>query len=70
MDAHTDGVVYLSLEPHLRLFDAYKDIDEHQLKGRYVFKTNRDAFDFAANSIKKLLTENGFREDGNGEWKR
>ena len=63
-----DGIVYLTLEPHLHIFDAYKDIDTHQLKGKYVFKTNREAFDFAVNSLKSLLTKHGYQRNGDNEW--
>ena len=63
-----DGVVYLTLEPHLHLFAAYKDIDEHELKGRYRFKNNREAFDFAVKALEKLMTENGYHKESNGEW--
>ena len=65
-----DGVVYLTLEPHLHIFDAYKDIDEHELKGKYSFKTNREAFDFATNALKALLTKHGYERNGNNEWKK
>ena len=64
----TDEVVYLTLEPHLFLFDAYKLIDNHELKGKYTFKNNSESFDFAANSLKALLAENGYRKDDNGTW--
>ena len=64
----TDGLVYLTLEPHLHIFDAYKDIDEHELKGKYNFKTNREAFDFAVRALEKLMTEKGYRKEDNGEW--
>ena len=63
-----DGVVYLTLEPHLHIFDAYKDIDEHELKGKYSFKTNREAFDFATSALKALLTKHGYERNGNNEW--
>ncbi len=66
----TDGVVYLTLEPHLFLFDAYKLIDSHELKGKYTFKNNSESFDFAANALKALLLENGYERDGNGIWKK
>ena len=65
-----EGEVMLTLEPHLSVFFAYKSIDDHELKGKYTFKTTREAFDFAANALKKLLTENGYREDENGRWKK
>ncbi|MBQ8880005.1 MAG: hypothetical protein IJY69_04100 [Clostridia bacterium] len=57
----------LTLEPHLHIFDAYKDIDEHELKGKYNFKTNREAFDFAANALKALLTKLGYKRNQNNE---
>ena len=66
----TDGVVYLTLEPHLFLFDAYKLIDNHELKGKYTFTNNTESFDFATNALKALLTENGYVKDGNNEWKK
>ena len=66
----TDSVVYLTLEPHLFLFDAYKLIDNHELKGKYTFKNNSESFDFAATALKNLLTENGYKKDGNNEWKK
>ena len=70
VDKATDGIVFLTLEPHLKVFDAYKDIDEHELKNKYVFKTNREAFDFAASALKKLLTENGYERNCKNEWIR
>ena len=70
VDKATDEVIYLTLEPHLHIFDAYKDIDEHELRGKYVFKTNREAFDFAANTLKALLRKLGFERNGANEWVR
>ena len=64
-----DGVVYLTLEPHLHIFDAFKDIDDTELKGKYVFKTNREAFDFAVSALKALLTKLGYKET-DGVWKK
>ena len=70
VNEHTDAPVYLTLEPHLFLFDAYKAIDKHELKMNYTFKNNSESFDFAANALKNLLTENGYRKDANGAWKK
>ncbi len=64
----TDDVVYLTLEPHLFLFDAYKLIDEHALKGKYTFKDNKESFDCAVNALKNLLKEHGYERNGNNEW--
>ena len=63
-----NGSIYLTLEPHLMQFLAYKDIDHHELKGKYSFKTNREAFDFAVNALKALLKENGYSEVEYGTW--
>ena len=68
INEHTDDVVYLTMEPHLHIFSAYKDIDEHELKGRYTFNNNRESFDFAVNALKKLLVKYGYRKDENNQW--
>lgn len=64
-----DGEVMLTVEPHLSVFFAYKSIDDHELKGKHKFETTREAFDFAVNALKKLLIENGYREEC-GKWKK
>ena len=64
----TDGVVYMTLEPHLHIFDAFKDIDDTELRGKYTFKTQREAFDCAVSSLKALLTRLGYERNGNNEW--
>ena len=68
INENVDGTVYLTLEPHLHVFDAYKDIDEHELKGKYTFNSGREAFDFAVRALEKLLTERGYRRDENNQW--
>ena len=70
VDNATEEVVYLTLEPHLFLFDAYKIIDNHELKGKYTFNNNSESFDFAVNALKALLSENGYKKDGNNVWKK
>lgn len=70
VDKHTDDSVYLTLEPHLFLFDAYKGIDKHELKVKYTFNNNSESFDFAANALKRLLAENGYERTDGGIWKR
>lgn len=70
VNEHTEKPVYLTLEPHLFLFDAYKAIDRHELKMNYTFKNNSESFDFAANALKNLLTENGYRKDADGAWRK
>ena len=69
VDAATDDTVFLTLEPHLHVFEAYKRIDSHQLKNELSFETPDEAFDYAASSLKKLLTELHYHEE-NGLWKK
>ncbi len=64
INASTDRAIFLSVEPHLRVFDAYKSIDTHELRGKYTFETAGEAFDCAVTSLKKLLTEAGYTANG------
>lgn len=70
IDEKTDGDVYLTLEPHLHIFDAYKTIDEHELRGKYKFSSNEEAFAFAASALKNLLIKNKFTEGEDKKWTR
>ncbi len=70
VDEGTDETITLTLEPHLFSFTAYKSIDEHELRGRHSFINQREAFDFAANALKKLLTTLGFKEGDDHIWKK
>ncbi len=51
-----------TLEPHLRIFDSYKKIDNFELKTKFEFKTNIEAFTFAVKSLKELLVKAGYTE--------
>ncbi len=55
----------LTLEPHLAVFDGYAKIDDTVMKHRFNFKNNDEAFDAAANALKKIIFAAGYRE-GNG----
>lgn len=70
VNSHTDELVYLTLEPHLHIFGAYKDIDDHELKGKYQFNSGREAFDFAVGALEELLRKNGYEKDENAIWKK
>ena len=61
LDRITDDKV-LTLEPHLALFDAYKSIDNTEMKHEYVYNSAGEAFDTAVNALKKLLKEVGYKE--------
>lgn len=55
-----DGDTFLTLEPHLKVFDGLKDLEEEggtadKLKDDFTYETNREAFDVAANALKDCL---------------
>ena len=64
----TDDIVYLTLEPHLHVFEAYKNIDDHELVNEISYANQREAFDAAALALKELLTKHGYKEDNKGQW--
>ena len=53
----------LTLEPHLAVFDAYKNIDNTEMKHKYTYSSANEAFDAAVNALKLLLKEAGYREE-------
>lgn len=58
--------VVLTLEPHLRVFAGYAQIDHQEMKNKYTFKTNDQAFDAAADALKQLLCKNGYVQEKGG----
>ena len=56
-----DVDVVLTLEPHLRVFAGYSQIDASEMKNKYTYETNDQAFDAAVDAIKVLLTQNGYQ---------
>ena len=65
-----DGDVTLTVEPHLSVFAGYSDIDRHEMKNKYTFKSQDEAFDTAVGALKRLLYKQGYRIGGKNEWKR
>ena len=70
VDAATDALITLTIEPHLALFTAYKSIDTHELAGKDRFSTQGEAFDYAVSAIKGVLLKLGFKEGENGIWEK
>ena len=56
----------LTLEPHLKVFDGYGAIDNTEMKNRFEFKTNLDAFNCAVEHLKKLLIKVGYKQTEGG----
>lgn len=60
------GDKVLTLEPHLASFGAYKTIDDTEMKHRFHFATNTEAFDAAAAALKEILARAGYHEKNGG----
>ena len=59
----------LTVEPHLAIFDGFAQIDGSEMKHKFHFQSNGEAFDAAVNALKALLTAAGYREEkGTVEW--
>ena len=54
------------MEPHLAVFEGYAQIDGREMKNKYAYKTNGEAFDAAVSALKKLLYENGYEYKNGG----
>ncbi len=52
----------LTLEPHLRVFEGYSDIDDTEMKHEYTFKSANEAFDASVTALKKMLNDAGYQE--------
>ena len=56
----------LTLEPHLKVFDGYSDIDDTEMKTEFTFKSNEEAFDAAVNALKNVIAKNNYKEVNGG----
>lgn len=56
----------LTLEPHLMIFDGYAQIDSTEMKNKFHFETNDEAFDAAVAALKKLLAQQNYKEVNGG----
>ena len=70
VDAAMPGLVCLTVEPHLHIFDIYRKIDSHRLKTGVTFENSDDAFDCAIGSVKTMLTKLGYTEGEDSVWRR
>lgn len=61
-----DRDTVFTIEPHLKVFDGYGEIDGEEMRHRFHFTDGNEAFDAAVAAIKKLLTENGYKETNGG----
>ncbi len=61
-----DRDAIFTIEPHLKVFDGYAQIDGEEMKHRFHFTSGDEAFDAAVSAIKKLILENGYKETERG----
>ena len=61
-----DADVVLTLEPHLRVFAGYAQIDGTEMKNKFTFENNDQAFDAAVAALKELLLQNGYVQTKEG----
>ena len=53
----------MTLEPHLKVFEGFAEIDGTEMKNKYHFESNEAAFDAAVNALKGLLENAGYKYD-------
>lgn len=64
-----DKDIVLTVEPHLAVFSSFAQIDNSEMKLRYHFESNAQAFDAAVNALKNMLEQNGW-QGKNGEYRK
>jgi sugar phosphate isomerase/epimerase len=68
--AKKSGTKFLSVEPHLKVFDGLKLLrdDVSVMTEDYTYKTSEDAYDAAVDALKELLKSINYKEivEGNG----
>lgn len=52
---------FLTLEPHLTVFDGLQNLQSEELKHKYTFNSKEEAFDTAVNSLKEILKKEGLK---------
>jgi len=70
LETMTDKTIILTVEPHLKEFTGYNSIDSRSMKHDLHFEDSNESFDYAINSLKKMLTSLGYREEENHVWKK
>ena len=56
----------LTLEPHLRIFSGYAQIDHSEMKNKFAYESNDQAFDAAVDALKVILYQNGYVQANGG----
>ena len=52
----------MTLEPHLAVFSGYSQIDNFEMKNKFKFNSNEEAFDTAVKSLKEIFVALNYKE--------
>lgn len=66
VDMIGEGNTVLSIEPHLAVFDGYNEFDGTEMKNKFRYSSNREAFDAAVSAIKAVLIKAGYKYENGG----
>lgn len=56
----------LTVEPHLKVFKGYAEMDSSEMKNKFFFASNEVAFDAAVSALKDVLKSQGYKEVKDG----
>ena len=56
----------LTLEPHLAVFAGYSDIDNTEMKNKFKFASNNEAFDAAVKALVAVIEAEGYKKVDGG----
>lgn len=60
----------LAVEPHLKIFRGFSDLETGQLKTKYQYASNGEAFDAAVRHLKELLKKEGYVVTDSGDYEK
>lgn len=63
---YAHGNKTLTLEPHLALFESFREIDGGELKHKFVYRSRSEAFDAAVGALRALLERQDYADNGEG----
>ncbi len=56
----------LTIEPHLKVFNGFAEIDGTEMKNKFHYNSNGEAFDAAVNAIKAVIKNQGYKKVDGG----
>lgn len=68
--ARLDRDATFTIEPHLKVFAGYSDVDSKQMNNKFVYDSSEQSFKAAIDAFKKIMIDNGYVEGEKGVWKK